>query len=357
MNYIGSKYSLLSFLNESITQIVDDDCTVFCDLFAGTGAVGTLFKKKGFSLISNDIQHFSYVLNKQYVGNHKILSFDNLLDIIPELSNIGKKKRNDFVCKYLSGLNGKAGFVFNNYCPSGADNKEHKRMYFTDYNGKKCDAIRQKIEEWYKENYINDHEYYYLLATLIESIDKLANTASVYGAYLKQFKKTAQKELVLNPIELILNDVDHEVYCEDINTLIKKIKGDVLYLDPPYNHRQYATNYHLLETISRYDNPLIYGKTGLREYSEQKSLYCQKSKVLSAFDDLIMNANMRYIFLSYNNEGIMSHKEIEEIMSKRGKYGYYVKEYKRFKADKTENRNHIANKTTEYLHYVIVDKK
>jgi adenine-specific DNA-methyltransferase len=357
MNYIGSKHTLLSFLDESINQIVDKDCTVFCDLFAGTGAVGAFFKKKGYKIISNDIQHYSYVLNKQYIGNHKVLSFTNLYVVLPDLQEIDEHKRKDFVCEYLSRIIGEKGFIFNNYCPSGTSNSQFSRMYFTDFNGKKCDAIRTEIENWFSKKYINENEYYYLLATLIENIDKLANTASVYGAYLKQFKKSAQKELMLNPIELIINDSDHEVYCEDINVLIKKIKGDILYLDPPYNQRQYATNYHILETISKYDNPEIFGKTGLREYSKQKSLFCQKGKVLSAFSDLILNADMRYIFLSYNNEGIMSHNEIKEIMSKRGKYGYFIKDYSRFKADKTENRNHIADKTTEYLHYVIVDNK
>ena len=125
--------------------------------------------------------------------------------------------------------------------------------------------------------------------------------------------------MVLEPLPIIQGQGNYQVYNEDINELIKKISGDILYLDPPYNARQYCTNYHMLETIARNDNPVIHGKTGLREYSEQKSLFCTSSQVESVFADLIRNAKFKYIFLSYNNEGLMSFDTIEKIMKKYGK--------------------------------------
>jgi adenine-specific DNA-methyltransferase len=221
----------------------------------------------------------------------------------------------------------------------------------------RCDAIRQKIEKWKTEKLISNDEYYFLITSRVESVDKYANTASVYGAFLKKLKKSAQNNLILKPVQLVINDQEHEVFNEDINEISKKIDGDILYLDPPYNHRQYATNYHMLETIAKYDNPKIHGKTGLRDYEKQKSLYCSKSNVKNAFKDLILNANAKYIFLSYNNEGLMSASDIKEIMSLRGKYGYFTRAYNRFKADKSENRNYIAKKTLEYIHYVICNLK
>ncbi len=356
MNYIGSKLSLLEFLEDSIRQVVgEENNKVFCDLFAGTGIVGSYFKKKGFKIIANDIQYYSYVLNRHYVGNHKILTFSKLVDIIPELKKIQIKNRKDFVCQYLSNLKGKKGFIYNNYCLGGTKNKEVKRLYFSDENGMKCDSIRNKIEEWKKEKVINENEYFFLLTSLLESIDKNANTASVYGAFLKKLKKSALNSLVLKPAELIINDQGHDVFNDDINKIVKKVKGDIFYLDPPYNHRQYASNYHILETIAKYDNPKIKGKTGLRNYNKQKSLYCSRVQVKKAFKDLILKAKTKYIFLSYNNEGLMSLDDIKEIMSLRGEYGFFTKNYNRFKADKTESRNHKADKTVEYLHYVICD--
>lgn len=120
-----------------------------------------------------------------------------------------------------------------------------------------------------------------------------------------------------------------------------------LYLDAP-NARQYGSNYHLLNTIAKYDNFTPNGKTGLREY--KRSLYCQKNEVSKTFENLINNANFKYIFLSYNNEGLMSEEIVRNIMKKYGEYDLVTTEYQRFKADKTENRNHTAIGTVEYLH-------
>ncbi len=325
MNYIGSKLSILDFLVESIEQICGTNPGVFADLFAGTGVVGTAFRKKGFYIIANDIQHYSYVLNRHYIENSDSVDAS--------------------IVAYLNSLDGIEGFVYNSFCQGSGSG----RNYFTDFNGKKCDAIRAEIDSLYRRKEITENQYYHLLASLINSIDKYANTASVYGAFLKHIKKSAAKPFVLELLPTITGKRG-SVYNEDVNTLTPRISGDILYLDPPYNRRQYCTNYHLLETISRNDNPTLSGKTGLRDYSKQKSLYCSPKTVEKAFDDLISTADFKYIFLSYNNEGLMSLETIQEIMSKYGKYEVFTKEHHRFKADKEMNRRYKAKTTTEYLH-------
>lgn len=329
MNYIGSKYSLLDFLTETIenvTGIKNGKGYIFSDLFAGTGVVGAEFKKKGYTVIANDIQYYSYIINKHFIENNSPID-TSILD-------------------YLNSLEGVEGFVYKNYCEGSGS----ERNYFTNYNGKKCDAIRIEIERMYNSGEINENQYYYFLASLINSIDKYANTASVYGAFLKHIKKSASKEFNLELLPIIDGGKCGRVFNKDINKLIRNITGYILYLDPPYNERQYCTNYHVLETIAKYDNPQLKGKTGLREYSEQKSLFCSKRTVEEVFDDLIANADFRYIFLSYNNEGLMTMDKIKEIMEKYGEYSVFEKEYRRFRADKEENRNHKSDVTTEYLH-------
>lgn len=331
MNYIGSKFSLLDFLEttiESVTGYKNGDNYVFGDLFAGTGIVGQTFKAKGCTVISNDIQYYSYVLNKHLIEN------------VPQLDTGLLEK--------LNALAPAEGFIYRNYCEGSGCG----RNYFTNENGKKCDAIRIELEQLRKTGEINDNLYFYYLASLINSIDKYANTASVYGAFLKHIKKSAQKEFQLELLPVIDGPVG-KVYNEDINELAKKIHGDVLYLDPPYNARQYCANYHVLETIAKYDNPELNGVTGLRDYSDQKSRFCSKRTVADTFDDLIKHADFKFIFLSYNNEGLMSLDTIKEIMSRYGEYSFFTKEYKRFKADKDENRNIAADSTTEYLHCLI----
>lgn len=359
MNYIGSKYTLLPFLESCIASVAgdSDSAPVFCDIFAGTGAVGRHFKQRGYRIIANDLQYYSYVLNRHYIGNHTNLTFDGLGNELSEIKpNSILSDKCAKVCQYLDELEPVEGFVFNNFCKGHhADNEEY-RLYFSDENGAKCDAIRLKIEEWNDRGKITENEYFFLLTTLLENIDKVANNASVYGAFLKRLKASARKPLFMNPAKLYCNAIDHSVFNCDANQLIKEINPDILYLDPPYNHRQYSSNYHVLETIARYDNPKLKGKTGMRDNSHLQSLYCSRTKVKEAFSDLINSANARFIFLSYNNEGLMSPDEIRDIMSWRGEYGCFHKEYNRFKADKESSSRHIkADKTTEFLHYVKVD--
>ncbi|WP_297813369.1 DNA adenine methylase [uncultured Finegoldia sp.] len=328
MNYIGSKYSILDFLTEKIYEVSGyalGDNLVFADLFAGTGVVGAKFKENGCSVISNDIQYYSYVINKYLIEN---------------CSNVDNS-----LVEYLNSLDGVSGFVYNNFCYGSGSG----RNYFTDNNGRKCDAIRLEVEKLFNENKISEQDYFGLIAGLINSIDKCANTASVYGAFLKHIKKSAQKDFSLEMLHRP-NGIQGKVFNEDVNSLITRIQGDVLYLDPPYNQRQYSSNYHVLETIARYDNPILKGKTGLRNSDEQKSKFCSKRTVEKELEFLIANADFKYIFLSYNNEGLLDVEKIKDIMGKYGKYQCFTKTNRRFKADKDVNRKILAKETTEFLH-------
>lgn len=331
MNYIGSKYKLSKFIKSAIKKVVGEmKDKVFCDLFAGTGAIGRVFKTESKKVIANDVEFYSYVLNQNYIGNHEQLEYQSYIDELNEIQGV-------------------EGFIYKHYCLGG----ETGRQYFSDENGRKIDAVRQKIEDWKTREEINGNLYYFLLASLLEKADAVANTASVYGAFLKHLKKSAQKNLDIRPALFEVNDNEHEIYNKDANELIKHIEGDVLYLDPPYNGREYGANYHLLNTIALYDDFVPRGKTGLREYN--RSLYCKKREVGKVFDNLIRNAKFKYVFLSYNNEGLMTKEEIETTLKKYGRYDLITTEYQRFKADKTENRNHTAVGTTEYLH--ILEKR
>ena len=333
MNYIGSKFTLLSFLEESIKETLKENNSkplsenIFCDLFTGTAAVSKIFKNQVNKIIANDKEYYSFVLAKNYIGNNKGLKRKNqLIDLLNNLKPVKYK-------------------IFINYAPSGGN----ERQYFSNYNAMKIDAIRLKIEEWKNNQFINDNEYFFLLASLLESADKVANTASVYGAFLKHIKKSAQKEIILKPAEFDCVNTKSLIFNEDANNIITKIKGDILYLDPPYNAREYGANYHLLNTIALYDDFTPKGKTGLREY--KKSNWCEKDKVYKELENLIKNADFKFIFLSYNDEGLLSLNQIKEIFEKYGKYDLKSKIYKRFKAD--NNRFNKKDDTTEYLHILI----
>lgn len=349
MNYIGSKYTLLPFLEKVFRQVTDGSERVFCDLFAGTGAVGRHFKGLGLQIIANDLQYYAYALNKAYIE----------INETPNFAGLRKQYRNELanhrtllddpsqeVLAFINDLPGISGFITQNYSPVGG------RQYYTEENAKKADAIRQVIEQWRADKLLTEQEYFYILCSLLEAIDQVANTASVYGAYLKQFKTSAKKQLRLRPLEL----KNHVPNCQarnlDANELINEVECDVLYLDPPYNHRQYGANYHVLETIAAYDNPKLKGVTGMREYP--KSDYCRKDAAYIAMENLIRNARAKHILVSYNDEGVLKLNEILKILSQRGTPTTFQTNYNRFKAD--NGREYKKDSTIEYVHYVRVIK-
>lgn len=284
------------------------------------------FKTRVSKVIANNWKYYSYVLNRNYIGNCYELA--NKADYIEILNS-------------LSGTEN--GLIYSQYCRGGGVMTVSISPMTTIKN--RCHQIDYRALAETGE--ISDDLYYFRLCCLLENAAKCANTASVYGAFFKHLKQSAQKTLVIAPADYQINNGEHEVYNEDANSLIKRIEGDILYLDPPYNSRQYSANYHLLNTIADYKSFTPKGKTELREYN--KSNYCSKAKVQHTFKDLIRNARSRYIVLSYNNEGIMPMQTIEQIMTKYGNYQMFQKEHQRFKADKTENKNHLADTTTEYL--------
>ncbi len=334
IGYIGSKHKLSNFILKTVTETCGSDLSqkIFCDLFAGTGIVGRNFRPYVKQVIANDVEYYSYVLNRNYIGND--FQFETEVFLME-----------------LNSLPGKKGFIFENYSEGG----KGRRNYFTSENGQKIDAVRLQIEDWRGAGTISEDQYFLLLASLLESADKVANTASVYGAFLKHIKKSAAKPLKVLPSDLPKSlfsarfvNQQNPVFQKDANQLIQEIHGDILYLDPPYNARQYGANYHLLNTIAKYDTFVPRGKTGLREY--YKSDWCRTGEVLKSFADLIEKAQFPYIFLSYNNEGLMTEEEVKGIMELYGNYRLKTKKYQRFKADKTESRNHKDIETFEYLH-------
>ena len=334
MNYIGSKQTLLPFLEQVYRRVANGDEQVFCDIFAGTGAVGRFFKRFGLRVIANDIQYYAYALNKAYLEINHPPRFLNLHRIYGTRDILG----------LLNGLAGERGFISEHYGPRGG------RLYYTDENAGRSDAIRRTIEQWRADHLISEREYFYLLCSLLEAIDQVANTASVYGAFLKRFKASALRNLELRPVE-VSNDVHGcRVFQEDANQLIERIECDVLYLDPPYNHRQYGANYHVLETIASYDRPEVRGITGMRDYA--RSLYCMPSTAANALADLVAKARTRHILFSYNDEGVISFSEVKRILATRGRVKTFKRTYNRFKAD--SNRAYKRDTTTEYVHYVEV---
>ena len=347
MRFIGNKQNLLNFIYIPIEEHKINS-GVFIDIFSGTASVGKFFKKLGYPLISNDLLSFSYALQRAYIQNNIKPAFKKLETEIqnPSLSS---------VIKYLNNLEGVEDFIYNNFTVEGTKEKRYKRNYFSEENAKKIDAIRSKIEEWKEKNLITEDEYYILLASLIEAIPYVSNIAGTYGAFLKKDDPRKYKKILLKNSDIVINNYQNFAFNEDGNKLIEKIKGDILYIDPPYNTRQYAANYHILEHVAIWDKEIRDStKTGLRDYRNQKSLYCIKDKVydttLDLIDKAINKACVKHVLFSYNSEGLLKDYQIKNILSRYGKVHFYKKSYPRYNSHR-ENSKQIID---EYLFYLSI---
>ena len=342
MRFIGSKASLLKNIDMVISENTTGNESVFCDIFSGTGAVARYFKPR-YEVHSNDVLHFSYVIQKATVENNNKPAFSKLKSI-----GIGDpfKFLEETQIQILD-YNDDNYFITKNYTPH--DNCE--RMYVSNKNAARIDFIRNTIEAWKKEKLLTELEYYYLLAGLIEAVPSVSNITGTYGAYLKHWDKRTFKDLEMARLDVIDNKRKNKSYNKEANKLIEELEGDILYLDPPYNSRQYAPNYHLLETISRYDYPKIHGVTGMRPYDDLKSPFCIKSEVSDAFEDLVSKAKFTNIVMSYSTDGLMTADEIEKLLKRHGieeTYKMYSIPYRQYMSKKTKQTECLY----EYIFYI-----
>lgn len=331
MRYIGSKTNLLAEIR-SVVETQAPKSEVFCDIFAGTGVVGREFKRS-HQLISNDILYFSYVLNSAYNGLPKRPSF----------SKLSKKLGMDPI-DFLNSIDGEdlevtpSDFVAISYSPAG----DAGRQYLSIPNALKIDRIRQTINDWLQAGEISKSESHYFLASLIEDVPSVSNTTGTYGAFLKHWDSRALKPITLKHLEITESPQKNKVFNSDANELIHTISGDVLYLDTPYNGRQYSSNYHLLESLARYDEPELKGVTGTRADKSGESAYCRKNSVYESFDYLLGHANFKTIVISYSSDGLLSEDQLTELVSKHGDastLNFTKIPYRRYKRTANDERN------------------
>jgi len=350
LKYIGNKFKLLGFIEDSLRLGGAPSSGQFTDLFSGTTSVAEHFKKLGFSVTANDFMTYSYALQKAFIESNETPNFETLM----RSQNIHALETPALsVLRYLNSLEPVKGYAFQNYGHGGSEN----RMYFTGDNASRVDAIRDQISDWHKAELISDSEFYYLLAALIDAADHVANMSGTYGAFLKVWRSVALKRIELKGRTVHDNSLVNSANRETAESLIKEISGDILYLDPPYNSRQYASNFHVLESIAVWDKQELRGKTGLRDYEDQKSDFSSKSKASKALESIISDAKFNFIALSYNNEGIIPHEDILEILRKKGEVRVFSHEYRRFRTERDHAKRQykdVGDKTEEFLFLVRV---
>lgn len=352
MRFIGNKELIISEITELLEQkglkkkiptlfdIFDDAVEVslsekkrltLFDAFCGTGAVSVALKEE-FDIISNDMLNWCtiYTQGRLFapVCKFETLGF-NPFDYLNTHKDTHK------------------GFFYHNYSQGGSE-----RMYFTEENAARIDYFRTKIEEWKLSNSINENEYAYLLACLLESISVVANTAGVYGAFLKTWDSRALKPIQFKKVET--NHAPHNnitILNAKIEDIIAEVECDILYLDPPYTQNQYGTQYHLLETLVLYDNPSISPITGSRSTAPMRSDWSKDYKTHILFDKILAKTKAKYIIFSYSQDGLMSKSFIEASLKRYGKAETYICKdinYKKY----TNFKSKANNEHNEYLFFI-----
>ncbi|PIU56517.1 MAG: hypothetical protein COS87_01960, partial [Chloroflexi bacterium CG07_land_8_20_14_0_80_45_17] len=338
---------MIPFISE-IIESISISGRVFFDIFSGTTQVAQHFKKMGYHIISNDNLYFSYLLQRTYIENNVVPLFLRLVPWLREKGTYDDSKTGaQNVIDFLNAADAIKGYVFENYARDG----KYHRMYFSNENAQKIDGILSLIELWQQNDLISEMEENILKTALIEAIPFVSNISGTYGAYLKHWDERAFKPLTLTVPQFILSTKQHYCFQKDANELIRDFDTDILYLDPPYNTRQYISNYHVLETTARNDRAELKGKTGLRKDDYlYKSKFSQEKYCVEALEDLIMSARAKYILMSYNSEGIIPEREIERIFKKKGKnYNKFEQSYRRFKS---HSRGKTKGAVTEYIYFV-----
>ncbi|MCL5105478.1 MAG: DNA adenine methylase [Armatimonadetes bacterium] len=355
--YIGNKRKLLPLVHEAVRKTGLSGGTFF-DVFSGSGVVARLAKLLGFRVIANDWEPYSEIINKAYIA----------ANAAPEFRALGGLEN---AIALLNNLSGVRGYIASHYCP--ADDERYdvdtERMFYTQQNGRRIDAMRERISEWRESGRIDATEEATLLAPLIYQASYCSNTSGVFKGFHRGWggaTKTAwyriRSHLTLDSPILHDNGLDNIVIREDAALIADKIDSDIAYLDPPYNQHQYGANYHLLNTVALWDKPPISeqisgnghkDKAAIRKdwRTERRSEYCYKSTALDALAGVVSRLRARYILVSYSTEGLMPVEDMLSILGERGALDVVVRKYKRYRV--SSQRPSPKPHTTEFV--AIVD--
>lgn len=315
--YIGSKAKLTDWIMQTINERTNDVHS-FCDIFAGTAIVSNKALSSFDKVIINDFLYSNNVIYKAFLGFGKF-DINKLNSLVDCYNNIDVHKLED------------------NYFSTNYGGK-----YFELNVARQIGYIRQDIENRKAE--LTDKEYCILLASLIYSMDRIANTIGHFEAYIK-------KAIIPRPLNMQLIDAQSykkvQIFNCDSNLLVRDINADVFYVDPPYNSRQYSRFYHVYETLIHWDNRELFG-VAMKPKTENMSKYCSSSAPV-AFADLISNLQTRYIFVSYNNtynskskssQNKISLEQIQTTLEAKGKTSVLEHTHQFFNAGKTDFKDH-----------------
>lgn len=340
MRYIGNKTRLLPFILRTLKRSGVGVGSVH-DAFAGTASVSRALKEKGWRVYSSDLLMSSYVFQRAYVVAETV---DPLL---------GEMAR------HLASLAPREGFISEHFSPSRRSGASG-RMYFTPENAGRIDAAREELETWRKAGKVGEDSYYLLLAAIIEGADRVANTAGVYASYMKRWQANAQRQFEVIAENPVRGAHRAEARLMDATEAAESIgEVDLLYIDPPYNSRQYVAYYHIPEILARGwsdSAPAIRGKVGLLAGDEGRSQWSHGRRVQKLFSALLTATGARHALISFNSEGHLAPDALHALLTRAavdGQVAHYTQRYRRYRADsEREGRHYHGDIALEHLYLV-----
>lgn len=333
VRYIGSKARLADAILDIIGNPTNDSSD-FVDAFCGTGIVARTAALRGWNVTGNDT-----LLSSTYLSEAALYCQEEL-----NFKSIGTYS--EAVC-LLNDTEPMEGFIWKTYSPASKKFCEHERRYFTEDNASLIDGIRHQIALWHEDEVIGYKEQVLLVADLIEAANNVANIAGTYGCFLRKWTTQSQGAIRIKDRKLFPFNINHRMYVGDVFNIPTK-ETDTVYLDPPYTKRQYASYYHIPETLAYHDEPTVEGVAGLRPWKQYASPFCYKTKALNAIVDCIKRLTSKRVFLSYSSQGHVELKQLIGLLSTLGSVQVHeLGEIARYRPNKTAANG--GSSVSEYL--------
>lgn len=325
-------------LLDSFKAVVKDGSTV-ADIMCGTAAVSEALRTAEYRVIASDMMTFA--------AHHARVRL--LISEEPKFSSTGLGSYAD-VLAHLNHLKPIDGIFFKEYSPEGVpDNGYEPRKYFSGMNAGRIDAITAQLNKWLLEGKISVTENSLLRHDLVLASNRVANIAGTYGHHRSKWGTSALASLELRPTALLNGHrTDHVVYQGPAETVAPLIEADLCYIDPPYMKRQYAANYHIIETIARGDSPEAVGVSGLRPWRDQYSDFCSKVKIRDAFRMIFNSAQCDQFMISYSEDGLLTEEQLLELFSEIGTVSLKKVPFARFRS----NAGGQGGTVMEYLFHI-----
>lgn len=332
--YIGNKTRLTHWLLSRISELAPRGGVV-ADPMCGTASVAEALRGSGYRVIASDLMTYAVHHARVRLLIAEAPSFEALRLTYSEV--LGRLNR----------LTPMQGFYHREYSPDGTPlSGDIPRKYLTPENAAKLDAISGQLNEWTHAGAISALENSLLRHDLILAVNRVANIAGTYGHYRSTFSNSSTSPLTLLP-SVFRSEfrTDHVVMQGPAEDLAERMSADVCYIDPPYMKRQYAANYHLIETVARGDEPEAIGVSGLRPWRDQYSVFCTRTRIQDAFRRLISNADCPVFLISYSSDGLLKDEELADLFESLGDFSLDRRVFPRFKSNQSSLGSHL----TEYL--------